>query len=215
MSTEQQNFSAIYSDTVCLPTIRRMCWNIFWNNLSSPFFYICFCFQADLSWGVSTVKLFSYYWGQNFQFSHKSAIASYDCLSQTQPIGWECPVFPVLSSKEILVLPFHICKPISRVQLLICSIIRYLLQKITVSSLDFNCITKGTVELSLNSKHSSFFTLCRPVLNPQLEDLILRMLTKDPSERITIQQIKVCQQKFDETGAEVVIERVVMQHAQV
>lgn len=29
-----------------------------------------------------------------------------------------------------------------------------------------------------------------PVLNPQLEDLILRMLTKDPSERITIQQIK-------------------------
>ena len=58
MSTEQQNFSAIYSDTVCLPTIRRMCWNIFWNNLSSPFFCICFCFQADLSWGVSTVKLF-------------------------------------------------------------------------------------------------------------------------------------------------------------
>ena len=71
------------------------------------------------------------------------------------------------------------------------------------------------MELSLNSKHSSFFTLCRPVLNPQLEDLILRMLTKDPSERITIQQIKVCQQKFEETGAEVVIERVVMQHAHV
>ena len=131
------------------------------------------------------------------------------------PIGWECPVFQVLSSKEMLVLPFHICKPISRVQLLICSIIRYLLQKITVSNLEFNCITKGIVELSLNSKHSSFFTLCRPVLNPQLEDLILRMLTKDPSERITIQQIKVCQQKFEETGAEVVIERVVIQHAQV
>lgn len=36
------------------------------------------------------------------------------------------------------------------------------------------------------------YLICRPPLNPQLEDLILRMLTKDPNERINIQQIKVC-----------------------
>ena len=41
-------------------------------------------------------------------------------------------------------------------------------------------------------EHCGLFVLCRPPLNPQLEDLILRMLTKDPNERITIQQIKVC-----------------------
>ena len=33
--------------------------------------------------------------------------------------------------------------------------------------------------------------LCRTALNPQLEDLLLRMLIKDPNERITIKGIKV------------------------
>lgn len=34
--------------------------------------------------------------------------------------------------------------------------------------------------------------LSRPPLNPQLEDLLLRLLTKDPNERITVKGIKVC-----------------------
>ena len=37
------------------------------------------------------------------------------------------------------------------------------------------------------------FTICvfSVIINPQLEDLLLRMLIKDPAERITVPQIKV------------------------
>ncbi|KAJ7333729.1 Calcium calmodulin-dependent protein kinase kinase 2 [Desmophyllum pertusum] len=57
----------------------------------------------------------------------------------------------------------------------------------------------------------SAVSLEKAALNPQLEDVILRMLTKDPNERITIRQIKILVKsmlKFHTFGSQTKIERI-------
>ena len=52
-------------------------------------------------------------------------------------------------------------------------------------------ISKDTA-MQVQSGKLPLLSLSRPPLNPQLEDLLLRLLTKDPNERITVKGIKVC-----------------------